>query len=105
MSNELSESEVVELIGTIVDKTACAILMREVSQQTTIASLKRKFLIEVKIISILIQLTNKIVQTGRKQLCNCQISPRHLQLLPQNAICLSSYYIKCCIQPHGTMAI
>jgi len=66
--SESSELEAAELPSTMVDTTAFAILMREGSQQITIVISQTKFKFELKVASILTQLTDNMVRISRKVL-------------------------------------
>jgi len=85
-SNELSESEDSELPTTTIDEGALAKLKRPGSWGITIVSSQRKFVFDSLILSILIQLTDRMLQTGSKGLPNCRISPRHLESVPHARI-------------------
>ena len=64
--NELKESQVSELTSKTVDGTALAILKRQGSRRIRIVSLQRKFIFDSEILSILIQLTDTMLQNGSK---------------------------------------
>jgi len=61
---ELTQSEVSELTCTMVDETALAILQRHAGRGITIVSAQRKFIFDISIISILMKLPDKRLQTG-----------------------------------------
>jgi len=52
-SNELTESDVTELTSSIVDEIASAILRRQGSQESTIVSSQRKYILDVQVSSTL----------------------------------------------------
>ena len=88
--NELTESEVTELTSWMVNDTPLGIQERQGSWGITIVSSQRKFIFDILFLSILTELTDKMLQTGCSGLCNFWISPRHLELLPHVKIGLGS---------------
>jgi len=69
--NALTELEVSELTSTTVDSTALAIPKRQGSQEISIVSSKTKVIFDSSILSIVIQMTDKTLQTGSKGLVSC----------------------------------
>jgi len=62
--NKLTELEVSDFTSTAVDETALAIVKRMESKEITIVSVQRKIIFDHSILSALIHLTNKTLQTG-----------------------------------------
>jgi hypothetical protein len=89
--NELTVSEVTELTSSTVDENALATLQRKGSRGLPIVSSQTKFKFNIWVRNILIELTDKTLQTGIKRLSNCGISPRHLESLPHVRFSFGSY--------------
>jgi len=62
--NEITESEVTKVTTSTVDETALAILKRQWSRRITIVCSQRKFVFNIKILSILTELPDRMVQSG-----------------------------------------
>jgi len=75
---KLPELEVTELTTSKVDERALAILKRQGSWESIIASSRTKFILDIQVIYIITELTGITLHTGSYGLCNCRISPRHL---------------------------
>ena len=103
--NALTELEVSELTSTTVDSTALAIPKRQGSQEISIVSSKTKVIFDSSILSIVIQMTDKTLQTGSKGLVSCWISPRHLESLPHVRICFCSYSMEHYIEPRARRVV
>jgi hypothetical protein len=56
----------------------------------------------IQVSSIRTELTDTILQTGSKELSNCWISPRHLELVPHVRFCFSTYSMESNIKPWAT---
>jgi len=91
---ELSESEVSEFTSTTVDETALAILERQSSRGIKVVNSQRTFIFISYILSILMQLVDRTIQTGCKGLPNCQISQRQLESLPDVGMYFGSHSMK-----------
>jgi len=103
--NELLVSEVTELTSSTVQKIALAILKRQGSWSIPIVSSQRKFKFTIQVLSLLTELTDKMLQTGSKGLSNCQISPRHMESLSDVTICFRSYWMELDIKPWAATSI
>jgi len=71
--NELTESKVSQLTSTTVDDTALAMWKRQGSWRITIVSLQKKFIFDSLIITILIQLTDKMLQLAAKDFLTVEL--------------------------------
>lgn len=91
---EVTKLVVTELTSSKVDETAFAILKRQLSREISIVSLPRMFIFDNLVLSILTELTYKMLQTTRKVLPNCQTSPTDLELLPQVRISFGLHSIE-----------
>jgi len=92
--NELTESDVTEWTGSMVDETALAISRKQGSREISIVSKQKKLIFDIQIWSIWTWLTDKRLQTGSRELWNFRISPRHLESLPHVRFCFSSYSLE-----------
>jgi len=93
--NTLTDFEVTEFTSSTVGKTGLTIVRRQRSWGIAILSLQMRFKFDIWIVSIFTKLRDKTLLTVSEGLFNCQIAPRHLQLLPHVMICFCSYTIEC----------
>jgi hypothetical protein len=78
---ELPESEVSELTRTTIDEPAFAVLKRQGSRGITFTSSNKKFIFDTSVSPILMELTDKILQTGSNRLPNRPIPTKYMELL------------------------
>jgi len=88
---KLTESEVTELMSSMVEETALANLKRQGSRGITIVSCQRKLILNIQVWFIFTQVMDEMLQTGSEGVWIIRISPRHMESLPHVRISFSSH--------------
>jgi len=96
--NKYTELEVTALTSSTVDETSLAILRSQGSRGITIVTSHRKFILDIDVLSIYTELTDKMLQTGGKGLWNFRMSSRHMESQPDVRICFGLYPMEHCIE-------
>ena len=103
--NKFTELEVTKLTTSTVNKTALAILKKQESRGITIVNSQNKFIFDISILSILTELTDKIIETGNEGHSYGLLSARHLESLPHIWICVVLYSMEGDIKPRATAVL
>jgi len=92
--NNFTKLEYKDLTSSAVKETTLAIQTRQGTQAIATVSSQRKFIFDILVVSILLRVTHKMLQTGSSELSKYWNSPRHLELLPHIRISFGTYSLE-----------